>query len=122
MLLVLRLAGGAIAAAATAGALILLTMPARYVPASALPYQDKLEHLLLFGALAALWRAAGATTGMTLLFAGVLAVATELAQGLMCWGRTADPCDAAADLIGATVAMLLWQLALGRERPAARPS
>jgi VanZ family protein len=97
-----------LAVSVTAATLVLLLMPARYVPAATISHQDKLEHLALFALLAALWRAAGTPIAATIASAIALAVASELAQAAMAIGRVGDIDDAIADLAGTLLGVAAW--------------
>ena len=108
-----RLVLGAAAAATTLAAVILL-MPARLVPPTQMPHQDKIEHFALFAVLTLLWRAAGERARTVLLCAVALAVASEVAQAAMQLGRSGDPLDALADISGALLGLWLWRLIQAR--------
>ena len=86
---------------------------------------DKLEHGCAWAVLTglglglALWRP-GFLIGFTIL----LGAAVEVAQGAMGWGRSADPLDWLADIIGVAAAVLVWRLArlLSSARASSRDS
>lgn len=96
--------------------LILLALclaPKRWVPpgervGSRIPHQDKLVHFGLFAAFGLCWARAGRASGLSpariagvLAVSAVLAVGTEVAQGLEMIHRDPDPLDALADAAGA---------------------
>jgi VanZ family protein len=101
--------------AATLVLLGLCLLPKRYVPAGerigpSIPHQDKVVHFVMFGAFGLCWSRAGqplATrptrlrVALVLGAAAVLAVATELLQGLDAIHRDPDVFDALADFAGA---------------------
>ncbi len=76
------------------------------------PSADKVVHLLLFALLAGTtrWRFGPALTGVGLVAA--YAVVSELIQGLALPGRSGDPLDVVADLLGVALGWLLarWLL------------
>jgi hypothetical protein len=99
--------------------------PKRYVPPGErfgprIPQQDKIVHFTVFAAFAFAWVRAGGASRPTfgrvsavLAAAAVLAVGTELLQGLSVIGRDTDAFDALADLAGAG-----FGAGLGRRRGA----
>ena len=96
--------------------LAVLFAPADDVPSSP-PGVDKLVHLLLFAALAASGRWAGARAGV---LAGVLvlyAAVSEVVQVVSALGRSASVADWIADAVGVLVGLLAWARA-GRRTPA----
>jgi hypothetical protein len=100
---------------ATVLLLALCLTPKRLVPAGErlsprVPHQDKAVHVALFLAFGLCWakaRAPGPLSGRraagVLAAAAVLAVGTELAQGLEVIDRDPDALDALADAVGAAV-------------------
>ena len=87
--------------------LAVLFAPADDVPSSP-PGVDKLVHLLLFAALAASGRWAGARADV---LAGVLvlyAAVSEVVQGVSALGRSASVADWIADAVGVLVGLLAW--------------
>ncbi|MBE9374191.1 VanZ family protein [Saccharopolyspora sp. HNM0983] len=86
-------------AAALLLSVIVLFTPASGVP-SAPPGTDKVIHIALFAALALTGRAAGIRTRVLLPALAGYAIASELLQGRLPIGRSADAWDAAADLVG----------------------
>jgi VanZ family protein len=94
----------------------LLWMPPPDVPKLRLPGLDLLVHFVLFMTLGLLWRASGLGPITVIVGAGLLALVTELAQGFLPWPRTPSGLDAAADVAGAVVGVLLWhRIARARE-------
>ncbi|SNS07549.1 hypothetical protein SAMN06893096_101716 [Geodermatophilus pulveris] len=94
--------------------LAVLFAPADDVP-SAPPGVDTLVHLLLFAALAASGRWAGARAGtLAWLLVGYAAV-SEVVQGVSALGRSASVADWAADVVGVLTGLLAWTWA-GRRR------
>lgn len=95
-------------------------LPATWMPESlpsdddfSIPHMDKIAHVVLFGGFGFLWTAVAGPRGRTwpILAGGVLlAIGTELGQGLPFIGRTTDASDLLADLVGLGlgVALLLW--------------
>jgi hypothetical protein len=95
--------------------LAVLFAPADDVP-SAPPGVDKLVHLLLFAALAATGRWAGARTGV---LAGLLlgyAAVSEVVQGMSALGRSGSVADWVADAAGVLLGLLGWAWAGRRSR------
>ena len=93
--------------------LAVLFAPADDVPSSP-PGVDKLVHLLLFAALAASGRWAGARAGV---LAGVLvlyAAVSEVVQVVSALGRSASVADWIADAAGVLAGLLAWAWAAGR--------
>lgn len=92
-------------------------VPGNDLPQTAVWEADKLVHVGLFAVLGWLWLRAlparGSGYWAVVLGAGVvLAGVTELLQGLLPIGRSAEPMDAAADVLGlllATTAYLLFE-------------
>jgi hypothetical protein len=86
----------------------MLFSPASTVPAGP-PYSDKAVHILLFAALAATGRHAGMHAGV---LAGVLvgyAIGSEVLQSVLPINRTGDVVDAAVDVLGVVVGLLVWR-------------
>lgn len=78
-----------------------------------LPHQDKVVHLALFAVFGYTWTRAGSAgrlsgrrAALVLVLSAVLAIGTELAQGLEMIHRDPDPLDALADLVGAAFGVL----------------
>ena len=95
--------------------LAVLFAPANDVP-SAPPGVDKLVHLVLFAALAASGRWAGARTGV---LAGLLlgyAAVSEVVQAMPALGRSASVADWVADAAGILLGLLGWAWARRRSR------
>jgi hypothetical protein len=87
-----------------AASLVVLFTPVSGAP-SLLPGLDKVVHLALFGALAMSGRRAGLRPGA--LGAGLVAYAgvSEVLQGVLPLGRSADPIDALVDVVGIALGM-----------------
>jgi VanZ family protein len=92
--------------------LLALLLPASSLPdGPGVPGLDKLVHALLFLALAVAMRAElglgdGRSVGLAIVAALAVAAATEALQ-LAVDGRSADPYDAAADMAGFVVGLML---------------
>ena len=71
---------------------------------------DKVLHLGAFAALAFAWHRAGVRRRHAILIAAALALVTEGGQALFVRGRSGDLLDAAADLAGALLGLLLARL------------
>ncbi|MDN5860863.1 MAG: VanZ family protein [Pseudonocardia sp.] len=86
--------------------LVVLFTPASGLP-SVFPGADKLVHLATFGALVFTGRLARIPRGR--LVAGLVgyAVASEVLQGLLPIGRSPDPVDVLADVLGIAVGVLV---------------
>jgi VanZ family protein len=86
--------------------LVVLFNPASATPA-VWPRMDKLVHLALFAALALTGRRAGLPpVGLTVglvVYAGL----SEVLQGVLPLGRTADPLDALTDVLGVAVGLVV---------------
>lgn len=88
-------------------------MPGSEAPSLAIPLGDKLVHAGVFGFGSALWLIALPGNERRVL-AGIVvfAILTELAQGAMGWGRSAELGDVVADVLGASAAYVAvgwWQ-------------
>jgi hypothetical protein len=108
------LARGAFAVAVLVS-LAVLFAPADDVPASP-PGVDKLVHLLLFAALAASGRWAGARAGVLGGLLVVYAAVSEVVQGLSALERSASVADWVADVAGVAAGLLGWAWAARRGR------
>jgi hypothetical protein len=95
--------------------LAVLFAPADDVPASP-PGVDKLVHLLLFAALAASGRWAGARAGVLGGLLVVYAALSEVVQGLSALERSASAADWVADVVGVAAGLLGWAWAGRRGR------
>jgi hypothetical protein len=93
--------------------LAVLFAPADDVPASP-PGVDKLVHLLLFAALAASGRWAGARAGVLGGLLVVYAAVSEVVQGLSALERSASVADWVADVAGVAAGLLGWAWAARR--------
>jgi hypothetical protein len=91
--------------------LAVLFAPASDVP-SAPPGVDKLVHGAVFLALASTGRWAGLGRALLAGALVVYAVASEIVQGLI--GRDAAWGDVVADVVGALLGLLVWQLLVRR--------
>jgi len=108
------LARGAFSVAVLVSLAVLFT-PASDVP-SAPPGVDKLVHLSLFAALAVTGRWAGVRRGV---LAGILvlyAAVSELLQSLDVLSRSTSVADWLADVAGALLGLLAWDLLVRRGR------
>lgn len=95
------------AVAITLAIAVLLLLPADSLPSTSVAVSDKVVHGALFLLWALTCRRSGIGAGPVLLVGLVLAVGTEAGQGLMHMGREADVADAAADLVGILLGVLL---------------
>jgi hypothetical protein len=95
--------------------LAVLFAPADDVPASP-PGVDKLVHLLLFAALAASGRWAGARAGVLGGLLVLYAAVSEVVQGLSALERSASVADWVADVAGVAAGLLGWAWAARRGR------
>lgn len=95
--------------------LAVLFAPADDVPSSP-PGVDKLVHLLLFAALAATGRWAGARPVVLGVLLVAYAALSEVVQGVSALDRSASPADWAADVVGMLVGLLAWAWAGRRTR------
>lgn len=68
---------------------------------------DKVVHVLVFGAVAVAALRCGLPSVPVLLVSAAHAVVSELAQALLLSGRSGDPADVVADLVGVGVGALL---------------
>ncbi|MDR7300492.1 VanZ family protein [Haloactinomyces albus] len=89
----------------TASAVILFT-PASGVP-TAPPGTDKIVHLVLFATLAITGHLARVRCTALLIGLSCYAAASELLQAVLPLGRTGDLADAAVDLVGIGVGVLI---------------
>lgn len=98
--------------------LAVLFAPASDVPPAA-PGVDKVVHLALFAALAAVGRWAGVRArALAVLLLGYAAL-SEVVQGLPALGRSTSLADWVADAVGVLIGLALWELA-SRRSPAPR--
>lgn len=85
-------------------ATVLLLLPGEYVPDANVFGADKLVHASIFALFAVLWLSAlPEAPGRVLLVGLLFAVGTELLQGAMASGRTADPYDIVANVLGLAI-------------------
>lgn len=109
--------------AAFAVTLVMLFSPGSTVP-SGPPNSDKLTHFLMFAVLVFAARYARHRVLAVALWAAAYAVVSEVLQGLLPIHRSASVWDAAADLLGVTVGLLLfwaWRRWARRADPARTP-
>ena len=106
------LARGAFAVAVLAS-LAILFAPGSDVPPSP-PGVDKLVHAGLFLALAVTGRWAGVRRGALAVLLPLYAAASELIQAIPALHRDATLGDWLADVVGALLGLLLWELAARR--------
>lgn len=118
-----------LALAWTAVALALCLAPSHWFPQSEsqslhlIPHLDKLVHATLFAGFGLLWMWAGASPRrwVGILLAGtLLAVATEVIQGLPCVHRDPDLFDGLADIVGTTLGIGASWLGTSLSHPEAR--
>lgn len=111
---------GALAvSAALAVAVQVVVLYAPRAPGSPLfPGSDKVVHVLVFAVPVLLLLLAGAPVRLVLVVLGLHAVVSEVVQGAVLPGRSADPLDVVADLVGVAVGWWLWRLARVRGTPA----
>jgi len=90
--------------------LVVLFAPASATPSALPPGVDKVVHLALFAALAYTCPVDRRRAGLPVvgLAAGLVAyaVGSEVLQGVLPLGRTADPLDAAVDVVGVAVGLV----------------
>ncbi|HET9946184.1 MAG TPA: VanZ family protein [Actinomycetes bacterium] len=72
-----------------------------------LPYVDKLVHAAVFGAVAWAGRRAGVPHRVLVPLLVVQAVVSEVVQDRLLPGRSGDPADVVADLVGTGLGLLL---------------
>ena len=80
------------------------------------PGADKLVHLVLFALLAAAARWRFGRSLPVAVAVAAYAPVSEFVQGLLLPGRSGDPLDARADLVGAALGWVLAGWALARRR------
>jgi hypothetical protein len=93
-------------------AAVVVNVLAVYAPSdvgggAALPYADKLAHVLLFAAVSFTGRRAGVPGGPLLALLATHAITSEVVQGVLLAGRSGDPWDAVADLTGTLVGYVM---------------
>ena len=95
--------------ALTLGVLALLSIPGTSLPRVRLLTVDKLVHIGLFAVLGWAWLRAFPDKAAWIFTGGVaFAVFTEVWQDQLPIGRTGDPADAVADVIGLALAASVW--------------
>ncbi len=86
-------------------------LPASETSSKNPPHADKVVHLAMFAVFGLLWMRAcpESRSKATFIFAAgvVLAIGTELAQGLSLIARDPDPLDALADVVGTAIGIAL---------------
>jgi VanZ family protein len=85
---------------------VVLFSPASATPSGLPPGADTLTHLVLFAALAWTGRRAGLPVGGLAVGLVAYAVASEVLQAVLPFGRSADPLDAVADVVGAALGLI----------------
>jgi VanZ family protein len=89
---------------------VLVSVVVLFVPASAtppaLPGVDKLVHLALFGVLALTGRLGRLPVGGLATALVAYAAGSEVLQGLLPIGRSADPVDALVDVVGVALGLV----------------
>ncbi len=95
------------------------TIPGRDIPAVDIDLADKLAHFVLFFGYGWLWmRALTAPLRKRLIIVGVsgllLAIGTELYQGVLPWERSPDPFDAIANTAGLGASVVIYVVRLSR--------
>ena len=95
--------------ALTVGILALCSIPGASLPRARLVSADKLAHVVMFAAFGWAWlRAFPARTGAILAGGTAFAVLTEAWQHALPIGRTGDPADAVADVVGLVLVVGVW--------------
>ncbi|HZI98301.1 MAG TPA: hypothetical protein VFD41_12330 [Actinomycetales bacterium] len=84
--------------------LVVLYWP-RPVDAAAVPGLDKVVHVAIFAAAAMAGRRAGVPVRWLAAGLALHAVVSEVIQGTLLEGRSADPFDAVADLVGVAIGL-----------------
>ena len=101
----------------TLGVLALCSIPGTSLPRVRLLTADKLAHIAMFAALAWAWLMAFPEKALWIFGGGLFfAVFTEVWQHTLPIGRTGDPADAVADVIGLALAGGAWWLSRKRGR------
>ncbi|GAB5534133.1 MAG: hypothetical protein Rubg2KO_03820 [Rubricoccaceae bacterium] len=91
------------------GVLALCSIPGTSLPRVRLLTADKLAHIVMFAALGWMWLRAFPEKVAWIVGGGVaFAVFTEVWQHTLPIGRTGDPADAVADILGLAMATGLW--------------
>jgi hypothetical protein len=98
------------------GAAVLINLIVVYWPSTpgtaGVPHVDKVVHLVVFALVAWTGRRAGVPWRLLAVALVVHAVTSEIVQGALLSGRSGDPWDVLADVIGVAAG-----LALGRDHP-----
>ncbi len=71
------------------------------------PHDDKVFHCLSFCGIGASWWWATRQPRVVWIVGGVLAVASELVQGLLPWPRSTDVLDMLADVTGVAIGLAI---------------
>ncbi|MEO0557314.1 MAG: VanZ family protein [Bacteroidota bacterium] len=91
--------------------LALCSIPGTSLPQVRLLTADKLAHLVMFAALGWAWlRAFPDKVAWVLTGGAAFAVFTEVWQHTLPIGRTGDPADAIADILGLAIAVVVWKI------------
>ncbi len=96
--------------------LVLCLLPGDGLPEIHSDGFDKFQHAVAFAALGFAWHRARVGLRVAAAIGVVLAAATELGQGLLDVGRTAEGGDVAADLAGLAVGLLVSVWSAGERR------
>ena len=105
------------AGAALAVQLLVLYAPHAPAAAAAVPGADKVVHLAVFAAVTFTALRAGLSAALVVGFGVVHAVVSEVVQHTLLPGRSGDPLDAVADVLGVLAGVALAR-ALDRQRRA----
>lgn len=93
----------------TLGILAMCSIPGTSIPKVRLLTADKLAHIVMFAVLGWAWLRAFPDKAAWIFTGGVaFAVFTEVWQDQLPIGRTGDPADAVADVIGLALAASVW--------------
>lgn len=96
------------------------SIPGDALPRAPIVSADKIVHVVMFAVFAVLWIRAAPGRGWTILAAAVaFAVGIEVWQQLPLVGRTADPWDAVADVLGAALGLGGWSARRARRQRSA---